>query len=106
MSSTVIPKPKAIERIGVRVPSEVFQILHRAAALTGATLNQFVVQAALREAQAVIERELRLTLSQRDAERLLDLLENPSPPNPALTSAQARYQELTCDADSGFNWEP
>ena len=86
--------------------AEVFHTLHQAAALSGATLNQFLVQAALKEARAVIEREQTLTLSRRDAERLLDLLENPPPPPPALTAAQARYQELKRDADSGFNWQP
>lgn len=98
--------PKLLERIGVRVPPEVFHTLHQAAALTGATLNQFLVQAALKEARAVIEREQTLILSRRDAERLLDLLENPPPPPPALAAAQARYQELKRDADSGFNWQP
>lgn len=104
MASTASPKP--LERIGARVPPEVFHTLHQAAALTGATLNQFLVQAALKEAQAVIAREQTLRLSQRDAERLLDLLENPPPPNPALAAAQARYQESKRDADSGFHWQP
>lgn len=51
----------------------------------------------------MIEREQTLTLSRRDTERLLDLLENPPPPPPVLVAAQARYQELKRDADSGFN---
>lgn len=46
MTSSTTPKP--LERIGVRVPPEVFHTLHQAAALTGATLNQFLVQAAFR----------------------------------------------------------
>jgi uncharacterized protein (DUF1778 family) len=93
-------------RIGARVPPEVLQTLHRAAALTGATLNQFLVQAALKEAQIVIEREETLKLSRRDTERLLDLLEHPPPPNAALAAAQARYREMKRDADCGFYWEP
>ncbi|WP_295413131.1 SpoIIE family protein phosphatase, partial [uncultured Thiodictyon sp.] len=66
----------------------------------------FVVVKVVPEAQAVIEREQTLKLSRRDAERLLDLLEHPPPPNTALATAQARYQELRRDADSGFNWQP
>ncbi|MBN2886166.1 MAG: DUF1778 domain-containing protein [Chromatiaceae bacterium] len=93
-------------RIGARVPPEVLRTLHRAAELTGATLNQFLVQAALKEAQTVIEREQRLHLSERDAKRLLDLLENPPPSAPALSAAQHRYQTLKRDADSGFDWQP
>lgn len=97
---------KNTERIGARVPPEVFETLHRAAELCGATLNQFLVQACLKEAQAVIEREQLLKLSRQDAERLLDLLENPPLPNAALSAAQDRYQQLKRDADSGFNWQP
>ena len=104
MTSSTIPKP--LERIGARVPPEVVHTLHQAAALAGATLNQFLVQAALKETRAVIEREQTLTLSRRDAERLLDLLENPPPPPPVLVAAQARYLELKRDGDSGFNWQP
>ncbi len=100
------PSPRQQERIGARVPAEIFRTLHRAAELSGATLNQFLVQAALKEAQAVIEREETLKLSRRDAELLLDLLEHPQPPNAALATAQARYQELRRDADSGFDWQP
>ena len=51
---TVIAKQ---DRIGARVPHEVYETLCRAAELTGATVNQFLVQAALKEAQTVIERE-------------------------------------------------
>ena len=39
-------------RIGARVPPEVLRTLHRAADLNGSTLNQFLVQAALKEAHA------------------------------------------------------
>ena len=49
---TVTPKQ---DRIGARVPHEVYETLCRAAELTGATVNQFLVQSALKEAQAVIE---------------------------------------------------
>ena len=35
------------DRIGARVPHEVYETLCRAAELTGATVNQFLVQAAL-----------------------------------------------------------
>jgi uncharacterized protein (DUF1778 family) len=102
----VSSSPRQHERIGARVPPEVFETLHRAAEISGATLNQFLVQAALKEAQAVIEREQILKLSRRDAVRLLDLLEHPPPPNAALVKAQARYLELRRDADSSLDWQP
>ena len=97
---------KNTERIGVRVPVEVFETMHRAAELCGATLNQFLVQSCLKEAQAVIEREQWVKLSHRDTQQLLDLLENPPKPNVALRAAQARYKKTSRNADSGFSWQP
>ena len=95
------------DRIGARVPHEVYETLCRAAELTGATVNQFLVQAALKEAQAVIEREEVIRLSPRDWSWLLDLIENPPVPNVKLKAAMTRYQKSKQDdADTSFNWEP
>lgn len=94
------------DRIGARVPHEVYETLCRAAALTGATVNQFLVQAALKEAQAVIEREDVIRLSPRDWNWLLDLMETPPKPNAKLQAALQRYQKARRDdADTAFNWE-
>ena len=95
------------DRIGARVPHEVYETLCRAAELSGATVNQFLVQAALKEAQAVIEREEIIRLSPRDWSWLLDLIDNPPEPNAKLKAAMARYQQSRRDdADTSFNWEP
>ncbi len=95
------------DRIGARVPHEVYETLCRAAELTGATVNQFLVQAALREAQAVIEREEVIRLSPRDWNWLLDLMENPPQPNAKLQAAMQHYQDAKQnDADNTFNWGP
>lgn len=94
------------DRIGARVPHEVYETLCRAAELTGATVNQFLVQSALKEAQAVIEREEVIRLSPRDWNWLLDLLENPPQPNARLQAALERYQKAQRDyAGTTFNWE-
>lgn len=95
------------DRIGARVPHEVYETLCRAAELTGATVNQFLVQSALKEAQAVIEREEVIRLSARDWNCLLDLTERPPKPTPALKAAIKRYQKAKRDdAGTSFNWEP
>ncbi len=95
------------DRIGARVPHEVYETLRRAAELTGATVNQFLVQAALKEAQEVIEREEVIRLSPRDWNWLLDLMENPSMPNAKLKAAMKHYQKAKRDyAGTIFNWEP
>lgn len=95
------------DRIGARVPHEVYETLCRAAELTGATVNQFLVQSALKEAQAVIEREEVIRLSPRDWNWLLDLMENPPEPNAKLQAAMQHYQDAKQnDADNTFDWGP
>ena len=95
------------DRIGARVPHEVYETLCRAAELTGATVNQFLVQSALKEAQAVIEREEVIRLSPPDWNWLLAVLETPPKPNTKLKAAMERYQKAQRnDAGNSFNWEP
>ena len=95
------------DRIGARVPREVYKTLCRAAELSGATVNQFLVQSALKEAQAIIEREEIIRLSPRDWGWLLDLMENPPKPNAKLKAAMKRYQKAQHhDANTSFNWKP
>ncbi|MEN9866307.1 MAG: hypothetical protein RL748_1897 [Pseudomonadota bacterium] len=79
-------------RITARVSQPIVDKLQQAADLTGATMNQFLVQAALEKAESILERERSIQLSQQDALMLIKLLENPVP-NPALSSAMQRYQE-------------
>ena len=95
------------DRIGARVPREVYETLCRAAELTGATVNQFLVQAALKEAQEVIEREEVIRLSPRDWNWLLELMDNPPRPNARLKDALKRYQKARRDdAGTSFSWKP
>ena len=94
-------------RITARVPQNVQDTLQQAADLLGATLNQFVVQAALNEAQRVIERGRVIHLSGNDAAFLLNLLENPPAPNARLRRALQNYKGRKADAEhSTFTWEP
>ena len=95
------------DRIGARVSHDVYETLCKAAELSGATINQFLVQSALKEAQAVIEREQVIRLSTRDWDWMLNLLENPPAPNEKLQAATDRYRKAKhADADSSFNWQP
>lgn len=95
------------DRIGARVPHDVYETLCRAAELTGATVNQFLVQSALKEAQLVIERERLIRLSASDWQWMLDLLDNPPAPNAILQAALENYHKAERDdADSSFDWKP
>lgn len=99
--------PEERGRITARVPQKVQDILQQAADLQGATLNQFVVQAALIEARRVIERDRVIQLTSNDAAFLLDLLEKPPAPNARLRKAIQDYKKRTLDAEhSTFDWSP
>lgn len=93
-------------RITARVAQPIVAKLQQAADLTGATINQFLVQAALEKAEYIIARERTIRLGLQDAHMLMTLLENPAP-NPALAGALQRYQEkvkngtLRSGAESG-----
>lgn len=80
------------ERVSARIPRESRKLLEKAAALSGATLNQFVIQAAVKEAQTLLVREQTIALTEADAERFFTALEHPPAPNAALRKAARAYR--------------
>ena len=83
------------ERMNLRIRRDQKATLLRAAALRNTDLTDFVIQNALREAEAVIQEAEHLKLSERDSLRVLDLLENPPAPNAKLlTAAKALPQSV------------
>lgn len=94
------------ERISARVPKDVRERLEEAAGRTGATLNQFLVQAAVEKANQVLERERITRLSARDAEWLLNVLDRPPrPANARLKRALKNYYKATRgDPNRAFDW--
>jgi uncharacterized protein (DUF1778 family) len=94
------------DRISARLPKEVRERIEEAAERSGATLNQFLVQAAIEKADQVLEREKVMKLSARDAEWLLSLLDQPpKAPNAKLQRALDDYQKATRgDPNRAFDW--
>ncbi len=88
-------------RITARVPQSVEDTLKEAADLLGATINQFVVQAALDKANSVIDRERMIKLSANDAAILITMLDQPSKPNDALTLAFKRFSKVHNEQSPG-----
>ncbi len=86
----VIDEPR--KRITARVSDSVRDTLEQAAELLGANVNQFVVQTAYVEAQRVIERESVIRLSQKDAHKVLALLDSPPKANKRLKDAVKTFQ--------------
>ena len=87
---------KTETRIPARMPKEVYERIVAASQAGGATLNQFLVQAALERANEVLEREQTIALSLESAEHLFSLLETPPDPNERLKEAMQRHEALLC----------
>jgi uncharacterized protein (DUF1778 family) len=81
------------ERITARVPENVHALLERAAGLLGATMNQFVVQAAVDRAKQVVEDENIIRLSNESTKLFFETLENPPAPGDKLLAAARAHKE-------------
>ena len=93
-------------RITARIPLQVQETLELAAQLVGSTLNKFLVQSALTEAERIIEQERLVRLSGAEGKRFLDALENPPPANAALKSLMDDYAGRRNDSTGSLDWSP
>lgn len=75
------------DRIELRASREEKRLLAAAAAYQRLDLTTFVLRTALPVAEEVVARHERIHLTARDSRRVLDLLENPPKPTPALRAA-------------------
>ena len=85
-------QPTKDARVVARIPPAVKETLQRAADLSGATLNQFLVQSAVNAANSLLETERKIILSERDAQTVFDLLENPPTPTNKLLVAVDKHR--------------
>ena len=85
-------QPTQDVRVVARIPPTVKETLQKAADLSGATLNQFLVQSALSVATQILETERTIVLSERDAQTVFELLEYPPVPSPQLLVAVDRHR--------------
>jgi uncharacterized protein (DUF1778 family) len=80
-------------RLTMRVPKRMRSTLEAAAELSGATVNQFILQSAFKEAQRLLESESVIRLSSAETRKLLELLDRPGKPNKHLRAAWKDYQK-------------
>ena len=78
------------DRIELRATKEEKRLLAAAAALERLDVTGFILRSALPAAREVVDRSERIVLSERDTARVLELLENPPKPTPALLAAARR----------------
>jgi uncharacterized protein (DUF1778 family) len=68
--------------------------IEEAAAWRGVSVSSFLVEAAAKEAEQIIEKERLFQVTREDAELIASLLEAPPVPNPAMLKAVQAYQRL------------
>ena len=77
----------AAARFDLKMDAEEKAIVAKAAALMGTTMAGFVRVAAKEKAQVLLERETRLSLTERDFTAFAHALDSAFTPNPALKAA-------------------
>ena len=77
-------------RIELRATKEEKRLLAAAASYERLDLTSFIMRSALPAAREAVDRAERIVLSERDSVRVLELLENPPKPTPALLAAARR----------------
>ena len=83
-------RPAREDRIELRATREEKRLLVAAAAHERLDLTSFIMRNVLPVARQSLERVERIVLSERDTARVLELLENPPEPSPALIAAARR----------------
>jgi uncharacterized protein (DUF1778 family) len=78
------------DRIELRATKGEKRLLSAAAAYERLDVTSFIMRSVLPVARQVVDRAERIVLSERDSRRILELLENPPKPTPALLAAARR----------------
>ncbi len=81
------------DRLQVRLDAEAKRVLQRAAGYRRISVSQFVLAAALDEAEKMIRDNQAVTVSGADWKAFYDALTNPPAPNTTLRKAFARYKK-------------
>jgi uncharacterized protein (DUF1778 family) len=80
-------------RLTMRVSKRMRASLQDAAELSGATVNQFILQSAYKEAQRLLESESVIRLSASETRKLLELIDRPGRPNKHLRAALKDFRK-------------
>ncbi len=78
------------DRIELRATIEEKRLLATAAAYERLDVTSYIMRNVLPAAREAVDRAERIVLSERDSSRVLELLENPPKPTPALMAAARR----------------
>lgn len=84
-------------RVEARIAPDALAVVRRAAELQGRSVSDFLVAAALKDAQQTIEDAQTIRLSVDDQRRFVDLLLNPPVLAPAMKRALKAHKRLIAD---------
>jgi uncharacterized protein (DUF1778 family) len=85
------------ERLDLRLPAELKEIIERAAAALGQTVSSFILGVAVPHARGVLRDAETLTLTGQDRDRFLAALDADDEPSEALRRAAGRYKAAIGD---------
>ncbi|PWQ92721.1 DUF1778 domain-containing protein [Leucothrix pacifica] len=77
----------SLERIEIQIPSDVKQVLSKAAEINGSTLSAFLMSAAVEKARDVLQAHQHFELSETEWQFFMSVLETPPEPNNYLKAA-------------------
>ncbi len=77
----------------VRLTTEQQKLVEEAAALSGQPVAEFTASSAVESARRVVDGQRPIRLSNRDRDKLLELLDNPPKPGPRLMRAAQQHKE-------------
>lgn len=80
----MVAQQKHREQLNIRATSQQRETIDRAAAIRGLTRTDFILAAAVREAETAILDEVFIKLTPAEYENFLDMLENPAEPTEEL----------------------
>ncbi len=84
---------KSNVRLVARVTPELHQMVNKAANLTGATITQFLIEAATEKATTIIDNMSLMHLSSQDTLAVFNALEHPQKPTKELTDLWQSYKQ-------------
>lgn len=92
--SNAAKKQASENRLDFRLTGEHKSLIEKAAAYSGESLTGFAVSTLVSEARRVVQQHETVTLSARDRDRFLALLDDPPAPSDALRHAARRHRDL------------
>ncbi len=90
---TIEKQTNQAARLNFRLPSEIKERVENAALISGVTVTDFAITALANTAEEVLEKHQTRTLSNRDRDIFLAMLENPPEPNAAFQTAVKEYKK-------------